>query len=168
MPTIQLDDKHTLYDSLIVSEFLDDAYPENKLKPSDPYLAAQNKLALEAFSKVLQAYFKAITKDPGAQEAYDNTLPEFLKYLKDDYLGGKKPSFADYMVWPWMERIEVPKRLANIKFDQATENKLNAYIQRMLTQPGIKKNVMPIEKHLNFFTGYMTDPATFNYDSYLD
>lgn len=46
VPSIQLDDR-VVYDSVIINDYLDVAYPEKKYTPSDPYQAAQDRMLLE-------------------------------------------------------------------------------------------------------------------------
>lgn len=168
VPALQLDEDRSIPESLIVSEYIDEAYPENKLKPSDPFLAAQNKLVIENFGKVTSSYYKLIQNDPTATETFNTALGEFVKYLKEDYLGGKNPSLADYMVWPWFERLEVLKKIRNFQLPADLDSKLTPYIQRMLTQPGVQKCLISTDKHVKFFESYSTNPSEVNYDLFLD
>ncbi|XP_046563826.1 glutathione S-transferase omega-1-like [Haliotis rubra] len=50
VPIFELDDK-VIYESLICSDYVDEAYPNNKLTPSDPYRRAQDRIIVELFSK---------------------------------------------------------------------------------------------------------------------
>ena len=62
---------------------------------------------------------------------------------------------VDYMVWPWLERLEVLKIKRNLKLDEARFPKLNAYIKRMLEQPAVKEVFIPAEIHAKFYDGYL-------------
>ena len=52
VPTLETSAGEVIYESLITCEYLDEAYPENKLLPSSPFGKAQQKMMLENFSKV--------------------------------------------------------------------------------------------------------------------
>lgn len=43
-----------VYDSLICNDYLDEIYPENKLRASDPFLKAREKMTVEIVGKVVQ------------------------------------------------------------------------------------------------------------------
>lgn len=52
VPTLETPAGEMISDSVIVCEYLDEAFPEKKLFPSSPYCKAQQKMRLESFSKV--------------------------------------------------------------------------------------------------------------------
>ena len=56
VPSIE-EDNDVIYDSVIVNEYLDRAYPGEKLLPSDPRQAAKDKMLLEVWSKVITILF---------------------------------------------------------------------------------------------------------------
>ncbi|KAG9461921.1 hypothetical protein GDO78_015395, partial [Eleutherodactylus coqui] len=82
VPSLETPDGKIIYDSPIVCDYLDEAYPGNKLTPEDPYEKAQQKMLLEHF----------------------NT--ELIK-KNTPYFGGKSISMIDYMLWPWFERLHM-------------------------------------------------------------
>ena len=89
VPCLQFDDGRTLGESLIVAEYLDAAYPENKLIPNDPYTNAAHKIIIEAFSKVIPSYYKlALKSDLNAGPEFNELLEKFMVNLKDDFFGG--------------------------------------------------------------------------------
>ena len=89
VPCLQFDDGRILPESLIVAEYLDAAYPGNKLIPSDAYTNATHKLVVEAFSKVIPFYYKlALKSDLNAGGEFNAALEKFLINLIEDYFGG--------------------------------------------------------------------------------
>lgn len=54
VPILQQDDK-LVCESLIVAEYLDEAYGQSKLLPTDPYLKAKDKMFIEVGSSVSDA-----------------------------------------------------------------------------------------------------------------
>jgi len=41
-----------LYESLVVSDYLDETFPNNQLRPADPFQKAVDRMWVEEFSKV--------------------------------------------------------------------------------------------------------------------
>jgi glutathione S-transferase len=52
VPTIELPDGRTLYESLIVAEYLDEVYTNRPLQSKDPYQRALDKIWIEEYNKV--------------------------------------------------------------------------------------------------------------------
>jgi hypothetical protein len=74
---------------MIVSEYLDNAFPENKLTPSDPYVNAHHKLLIEPFSKVMVNYMKlSHSNDLTAVPLLEEGFEFFEKKLKTTFFGG--------------------------------------------------------------------------------
>jgi glutathione S-transferase len=154
---------------LIVAEYLDEQYPgEGKLRLEDPFAHAQEKLAIETYSKIIPIYYKLLKDDEfeANHAKFNELLNKFLEYLKDDFLGGKTASYADYMVWPWTERFEYLQKFRSVKFDESFAEKLNAYVDRMLQLPAVKECYQVPALHAKFYEGYVVDKI--NWDSHLD
>ena len=153
VPCLQLKDGRFLTESLVISEYLDAEYPENKLIPSDPYTNARHKLTIEDFTKVIPSYYKlALKSDLNAQNEFNSALVTFINNnLHDEFFGGKTPAFVDYMVWPWLERVEFLKQFRKVVIDSSISDKLEGYIQRMLKQPAAKKLMNSPDKHDKFY-----------------
>lgn len=52
VPVLENTQGHLITESVITCEYLDEAYPEKKLFPDDPYEKACQKMTFELFSKV--------------------------------------------------------------------------------------------------------------------
>ena len=74
--------------------------------------------------------------------------------------------YVDYMIWPWLERLEVLKRINNFQFDSNELPRLIAYITRMNEQPAVKHVSIPTEVCENFFRSLSKGKEP-NYDSGL-
>ena len=89
VPFLQYSDGRTLAESLIIAEYLDNLYPENKLQPSDPFINAQHKLLIERFSKVISPFYRVMRKtDENAAKDMNDGLDFFEKALSSDFFGG--------------------------------------------------------------------------------
>lgn len=60
VPCIELEDGEALTESLIIADYLEDAYPEVPLYPSDPLAKAKDKLLIDQFNNVTSALYKVI------------------------------------------------------------------------------------------------------------
>lgn len=58
VPCIELEGGETLYESLIIADYLDEAYPQNKLYPSNPLAKAKDKLLVDRFNIVISTFYK--------------------------------------------------------------------------------------------------------------
>lgn len=58
VPCIELEGGETLYESLIIADYLNDAYPQNKLYPSNPLAKAKDKLLIDRFNTVISTMYK--------------------------------------------------------------------------------------------------------------
>lgn len=83
-------DERILPESLIVSEYLDNLYPENRLQPTDPFKNASQKLLIERFSKVTTFFYKLLmsTESSVAQELLDSLKPYENALNQSDFFGG--------------------------------------------------------------------------------
>lgn len=106
VPLLEQDEK-LLWESLIISDYLDEVYPHPKLWPEDPYEKARARIAMEITSKIGNHFGKIYTEK--AIEGFENILNElatFEKYFqqkKTKFFTGDKPGMVDYMIWPFIE-----------------------------------------------------------------
>jgi glutathione S-transferase len=168
LPCLQLrdNDNHTrvLTESLIISEYLDESNKMNLIRMTDPFNYALEKLVIEKFSQKVAPYIsKLINNSTNTNDSnvFDENVEKFFdKYLihfKDKrnsngktpaYLMGKsRIGFADYMIWPWIERFFYLIE----KFDMKFNDNLIKYMGEMLKNDTIKKLHINVEKYEEFF-----------------
>jgi len=61
VPCIELKSKEILYESLIIANYLDEAYPEVKLHPNNPLVKAKNELLINQFKEVEAIMYKVLS-----------------------------------------------------------------------------------------------------------
>nr|QUF59393.1 glutathione S-transferase GSTO1-2 [Brachionus angularis] len=167
VPCLQLDEKTVISDSMIVSEYLDLTYLDNRLIPTDPYTNAVHKLLIEEFSKIINNFYKILmSSDQEAIKALLDGLEVFQTKRQLAYYGGSKPAFIDYMIWPWIQRLELLKMYKNVDLNRTRFGKLYDYIERMLQLPAVKQTLIPIEKINQFFNSFLSGQEP-NYDNGL-
>ncbi|MCJ1403197.1 hypothetical protein MMC11_006420 [Xylographa trunciseda] len=119
VPTLQYDNK-PLYESTVIAEFLEDAYPDHgsKLLPSDPYKRAISRIwtdyvstrVIPSFQRFLQ--FQSDGSNSSIVQVRDeflSTLKEFTKAMDKDgpYFEGENPALVDFVMAPFALRLWV-------------------------------------------------------------
>lgn len=170
VPCMEFDGKF-LTESLVISDYLDDAYPENRLNPSDPYERARNRILLEQYSPltstVMPAYIGTL-EDPGKWwEQYQKHVEFLERELVSrgavPFFGGNKPGMLDYMAWPWLERLDSYVSSYSLKpFDSGRMPKLAAWMGRMAEDSVVKAIAFPMALHIQFLDLYRAGKV--NYD----
>lgn len=114
VPTLQYDNK-PLYESTVICEFLEEAYPDHgpKLLPEDVYERARTRIwtdfvtsrIIPAFHRFLQ--FQPISDKEGLEEKrqeFLSKLKEFVNemHLQGPFFLGSQPSLVDFVIAPWI------------------------------------------------------------------
>ncbi|XP_064113035.1 pyrimidodiazepine synthase-like isoform X2 [Macrobrachium nipponense] len=157
----------TIYESLITCDYLDEVYPNPPLYPSDPWKKAQDKVLIDRWAKVSQAWYK-IRFAVGNEEIMAKALQELhegldiyeseLKKRKTKFFGGEKPGMLDYMIWPWAERICVLQEISGDKFlTEESYPALISWTSSMCEDPVTKALLIPSEVYKHYW-------KTFEYD----
>ncbi|XP_064488594.1 glutathione S-transferase omega-1-like isoform X2 [Ornithodoros turicata] len=109
VPLLQQDDK-VINESLIVAEYLDEAYGSSRLLPTDPYLKARDKMFLEVGCPAAISVLKIYYNKEDRLQIWSNwieklkAIEEELALRKMPYLSGAHPGFIDYMTWTFFPR----------------------------------------------------------------
>lgn len=104
-----------LFESTVICEFLEDAYPDNKpnLLPSDPYLKARTRIwtdfctsrIIPSFHRFLQ--FQPMSDKEGLAEARNDFVGKWRDFTQEmdkdgPFFFGSEPSLIDFVVAPWV------------------------------------------------------------------
>ena len=90
VPCLHYSDGRVLPESLIVCDYLDDIYPDTRLRPTDPFTVAANRVFIEQFAKVITNYYKIVMGDNEEdKENFFKALDTIESKLKHDYVNGK-------------------------------------------------------------------------------
>jgi len=158
MPSVKGD---PLIESLIISDYLDDQYPQNPLNAKDPLQRARDRVLIERFNSFISPYYRLMFSETGAEGApgaitdLNNALDVFEEELKKrgtKYFGGSKPGFVDYMIWPWCERTDAFAFILGDKYelDKVRFNKLLEWKDAMKTDSAVKAVIISGENHYKF------------------
>ncbi|XP_067128585.1 pyrimidodiazepine synthase-like [Centruroides vittatus] len=162
-----------LTDSVIICDYLDDAFPDKKLYPSDPYLKAKDKLMLEVFGKILGKISNVLHNELKEEE-----FPQFWSDIKEpltqyeselssrgSYFGGKTPGMLDYLVWPWFEIIPalylIHPQLS--KFPSESYPLLSKWIEDMTLNKSVKSVAVDPQTYAGFVETLLKGRPNFDY-----
>jgi glutathione S-transferase len=167
VPTIDTP-KGSLYESLVVADYLDEVYPTHPLNSPDPFQRALDRIWIENFSNIVSKFYKVLmNKDDmeivktNLKELFDG-LETFNKELERRgtlfFGGADKPGMLDYMIWPWVERLPIFKLTlpAAYDYDAAKKQhpKLEKWRQAMKEDPAVKANFLTPEIHHKFIVSH--------------
>ncbi|XP_077679343.1 glutathione S-transferase omega-1 isoform X1 [Eretmochelys imbricata] len=179
VPILETSKGQLIYESPIICEYLDEAYPGKKLLPADPYERACQKMLLERFSKLPPLALKHLLavkngEDSSALKAeLIKKLGEFEKTntatplntniwlfsvrhlilagCKTVFYGGDSVSMIDYMIWPWFERLEF------LQLPDCLQHtpKLRQWVEAMKKDPAVKATMTDAQTLKGFFELYV-------------
>lgn len=117
VPTLQYEGK-PLYESTVICEFLEDAFPNHGLRilPIDPYAKARMRIWTDfVTTRIVPSYFRFLQNQPEqTQNSMEKVRSEFLDSLRqfaeamDDegpFFMGKEPTLVDFVMAPWGVRL---------------------------------------------------------------
>ncbi|XP_005103170.1 glutathione S-transferase omega-1 [Aplysia californica] len=162
-------DGMVLCESSATCMWLDDAFPENRLQSSDPYIRAWDRVLEEYYGRLASSLYGLLK--PDESETALKQVHKCYAYYEDvlvkrggPFFGGSKPSLIDYMVWPHMERIPAvsEKWAPAAALDKARYPKLDAWYRSMYQLPAVKDTMFDHETHRQFLISLRE--KTYNYD----
>lgn len=168
VPTLETAGGQVIYESPITCEYLDEAYPDNKLLPSDPFEKAQQKMMLEHFSKVTPYFYKI----PMGRKNGDNVsvlegelkqkfakLNEDLQKAKSSFFAGDSITMIDYMMWPWFGRLE----MLELQHCMEGSVELKRWTELMSEDPAVKETTHSLDTYKAFYKSYSAGTPDYDY-----
>ncbi|CAG2173887.1 unnamed protein product, partial [Oppiella nova] len=150
-------DSQILTESLIISEYLDEAYPDKqRLQPEDAFQRATDRLFIETFGakntviKHLYVTENLADKWTDIMEGLTalNKVLSNRRWIHKFISGAEQPCLADYMVWPLIQGLVVLVDLAGQDREELMPKWLPAlydYWRQMPTDPTVQKVCQPHE-----------------------
>ncbi|XP_066457120.1 glutathione S-transferase omega-1-like isoform X3 [Eleutherodactylus coqui] len=93
VPSLETPDGKIIHDSPIICDYLDEAYPGNKLTPADPYEKAEEKMLLEHFSTVISTLYKIFFAKKDNQNTTEVKEQFFEKLKKLEEVFGENATY---------------------------------------------------------------------------
>jgi len=165
VPAVEYKGK-ALYESLILVEFLEDAYPTHKpsLLPSDPYDRAVARIWLDhigknyvpAFHRLLQAQEPEQQAKVG-EELYE-ALRKLVQQVKGPYFSGETFGIVEAAIAPWVVRDWILAEHRGYKRSGAGEA-WERYAKALAERPSVLKTSSNNEHLVPIYGRYLRDEA---------
>ncbi|XP_006461295.1 hypothetical protein AGABI2DRAFT_204991 [Agaricus bisporus var. bisporus H97] len=165
VPAVEYKGK-ALYESLVLLEFLEEAYPTVKpsLLPAEPYDRAVARIWVDHITKnYLPAFHRLVqSQEPEVQEQARNDLIEAQKKLvaqvKGPYFFGEQFGIVDIAVAPWIVRDWVISENRGYSRSQAGEA-WTKYAKAVTERPSLLKTESDKEHYGQIYGRYLRNEA---------
>lgn len=132
VPVIE-EDGWILAESSVISEYLDERYPEPALLPPDPAERAVARMLVFRHDDFSDPYYALRRGEAGAAEAFDTALGALDGLLEHvPYLTGRAFGLADVGYAPWLIRA---RELMGVSFDPFPT--VRSWLDRLAERPSI-------------------------------
>lgn len=130
VPALQVEDT-TLYESAIINEYLDEAYPGKPLFSGDPLKRAEQRILVDYVSnRFIPVFYKLLlNQDEDAQEGYKGEMLAHFDHFEallarpgHAWLSGGDLSMTDLSLLPWFERLKILEHYRNFGLPASHEN----------------------------------------------
>ncbi|XP_054013208.1 pyrimidodiazepine synthase-like [Hylaeus anthracinus] len=158
VPCIEVEGGETLYESLIIAQYLDEAYPQNKLYPSDPLAKAKDNLLIDRFGSVISTMYKLYNPTSIHCDVFNTALAGLEHFEKElvqrgtPFFNGNSPGMVDFMIWPWWERSDIIRVLRGDQFVIPRDRfkKLLEWRSAMKENPAVQSSYLDTEIHAKY------------------
>jgi len=154
VPTIEHDGK-IIYESLVCVDYLNELFSSGRpYKAKDSFEHAKQRMLTERLTALPSAFYPYYRnrQDPTVIKNLENAFQLYESLLQHDYFSGDQPGYADFMSWPWVERLSALDILSDHQLSVNPEKypKFVAYIKRMENLPEIKAFLLNGQIHAKF------------------
>lgn len=146
VPVLQVDGR-PIFESAVINEYLEEAFPEHSLFPNDPVQKAQARSWIVYANDVAMAPFAELTYSAETREDIEQARTELREVFEKldaelaergtDYFMGEDFGLVDAMYAPIWSRMDVLDSLGHADLREGLPN-WNAYGQRLLDRPSCK------------------------------
>lgn len=145
VPVLYQDEK-VISGSMPIAEYLEEAYPQPRLLPSDPYLKALDRSFLDVALPCTTLIGSISLKRGSKEEHWANFVKKIALFEKElgkrktTYFGGDQPGLVDYVIWPTFSFARAFSTLyPELKMPAAEEFPLfSRWLQGMREDPVVK------------------------------
>ncbi|KAJ7647765.1 glutathione-S-transferase [Roridomyces roridus] len=165
VPAIEYQGK-ALFESLVLCEFLEDAYPNHKpsILPGDAYTKAHARIWTDFAGKTLAPGFMRLLMAQGQEkqdvartELYD-AIRKFSAQIKGPYFLGEEFSLVDIAIAPWVVRDFIAaEHRGYSRSDVGTEWK--QYAEHVEQRGSVLRTKSDLDKYAENWVPYLKDEA---------
>jgi len=157
---------HTIYESAIINEYLDERFPETPLMPTDHFERANARIWIDYCSN---HYLPACTRlmrgrnDPEQQKKNHQNIKEKLMFIETEcfqknkdglFWMGEKISLVDLHYAPFFERFGAYEHLFDAKWPKECR-KIRSWWDAMQDRKSYLETFSPTESHIATYSNMM-------------
>ncbi|XP_050408257.1 glutathione S-transferase omega-1 isoform X1 [Patella vulgata] len=164
-----------IYQSLVCAEYVEEAFPTPKLYNTDPVDRAWEKIYYGHWnSKGIPAFYslmKAGCLEPEQTKRlteHITVMENFLQKKKTPYFSGNKLGFADYMIWPWFERMPMLGEITGFQMTKEVFPNLMAWIDKMWQDKAAQECKIDSKLFVDHYSKYRTGKPDFTIGAQKD
>jgi len=161
VPVLKHDDE-TIYESSVINEYLEDAFPDPPLLPAEPGRRAAARFWIDCCnSRFMPAYFNLLKAPPGDKRNQLKTrllaCLEFIDQgLESRYWMGKDIGLVDITFYPFFNRFAAVEEFRGIEIPPGLR-RLQAWLETMRAHPLIATIATPREQVVECFRPFYAD-----------
>ncbi|KAF8607774.1 glutathione-S-transferase [Ceratobasidium sp. AG-I] len=147
-------------ESLVILEFLEDAYPDVPLLPTDPYTRAQVRYAVDGVTKsILPPFYRLLQaqetekQDEARQDLYKG-LQTFAKGIQGPFWTGDQLTHADIALLPFIVRLPILEKHRDFKRAEVGHG-FEAYAERVVSLPSVQRTLSEPQKYEEVYGRYL-------------
>lgn len=160
-----------VWESAIINEYLDEAFPEPPLLPRDPIGRAQARIWIDfANTRFVPTHSNLLRNpDPQQQKEAAEELHKHLLFIENEGLGklsgdgpywfGESVSLVDLTYYPWFERLPVLEHYRGFQLSSSEFPRLNRWREAVSQRDSVKAIANPKEFYLERYSRYAPAPA---------
>lgn len=162
VPVLKIGDQ-VIYESAIINEYIEEAYPEPALMPSDPVRRAQARAWIDFCNTRLVGAFYAVlsAKDAAARTEAGDTLTGHFRTMEDGmtrlgadpYWLGDTVSLVDVAYYPFFERLGALTHYRGIDVPDDCP-RLAAWQAAMRERPSVKATEHGLDYYIDSYKRY--------------
>lgn len=155
--------ENVIWESNVINEFLEDAYPDRPLLPTDPVECAHARIWIQYCNSDFQPAFCGLVfeLDESKHEDIRTALRQSLKVIDDalaehdgPYWLGDNVSLIDITYYPFFEQAEVLAAYRKFVMPTDLEN-INRWVAAMQARDSVKINRRDSEFYVSAYRPYM-------------
>lgn len=159
VPTLAWEDgggSHSLYESLIVNEYIEDAFPGPSLLPAGPLDRAKARLLIDQFGAKFSPAFGRVMFSGGGDPEAAAALDEAVRWLdgaldpKGPFALGENFTLADCALAPFAIRLRLLEPLSGYKAPEDA-SRVHAWVEACLARPSVQRTMVQEDPDKSYF-----------------
>ncbi|KAB5594600.1 Glutathione S-transferase [Ceratobasidium theobromae] len=151
-------------ESFVILEFLEDAYPQIPLLPSDPYARSQVRYAVDGVSKsILPPFYRLLQaqetdkQDEARQDLYQG-LRTFATGIASPFWAGDQLTHADIALLPFIVRLPILEAHRGFKKSEVG-NGFKDYVERVMNLPSVQRTLSDSQRYEEVYGRYLRNES---------